>query len=197
MKMKKSILLIIALLLLGISGMALATGNNKGPAVPRRPGRSVQQPMQRRQSAFDKLNLTEKQKSKIKEIRKDFAIKAERIRKSNLSDKQKQERLANLNKDMQSKINSVLTPKQREIRAAAIKQAGERRSRHNGGTDATIIRFRKELKLSDKQIKQIEKINNESKQRIMQVLTAEQRRKLEQIKKDAGPRAERERKQTY
>ncbi|GEM_PF-1480475 len=224
--MKKSILLVITFFLLGISGLALAAGNNRRPVVPGRPGRNVQQPMQRRESAFDKLNLTEKQKTRIKEIRKDFAIKAERIRKSNLSDKQKRERLTNLNKEMQSKINSVLTPKQQEIRAAAIKQAGKRGNHRGEGIGATALRFRKELKLSANQIKQIEKINNESnkririllsgteknrgmirnkiqniqnesKERIMKILTPEQHRKLEQLRKNAGFRRERERKGAY
>ncbi|MDD3927266.1 MAG: hypothetical protein PHT33_11480 [bacterium] len=216
--MKKFLSLVTVLLLLGIAGTAIAADNGKPVPGPGHSGRNMQ-PMQGMQRSFDKLNLTEKQKIRIRQIRKDFTAKAEQIRKSKLSDKQRREKLHNLTREMRAKINNVLTPKQRELRAAAMKNMRERMRHNDRSAGATAIRSRKELGLSDKQVKQIEKINKDSRtrtetlrkansanrvvagsririirrendQRVMKVLTGEQQRKLERIMKEAGPNRE-------
>lgn len=165
--MKRFILLTTVMLLLSsVTGIAFAADNNKPAAGPDNQHSWNMRSMQWMERAYDGLNLTEDQKAKMEQIRKEFADEIKDVQESGLSKEEAREKVMGLSRSMREKINALLTSEQKEKMSANMrKMRGQMRP---GGVNTAVItgRLKKTLGLSDKQIKQIEKIAQEGEEKI-------------------------------
>ncbi len=164
--MKRFILLTTVLLLLsGMAGIAFADDNKPAAGPDKQHGWNMQ-PMQWMERAYDELNLTEDQKAKMEQIRKEFTDELKGIQESGLSKKEARKKVMGLSRSMREKTNALLTPEQKEKLSAKRREMRER-IRPSGVNIAVITgRLEKSLGLSDKQIKEIEKIAGEGEDKI-------------------------------
>lgn len=143
-------------------------GGRRGPGGP---GRGAGDPTARIDYMVRGLDLTDAQKAKIEDIKKEFGPKL---------------------KAAQEKQDSILTDEQKKARTEAIQKAREA----NQGFQNMRETIEKALKLTDEQKKKLEEarkastdLNTALREKVTSILTDEQKKKLEEARQQRGNRA--------
>ena len=171
MKSLRSVL--VGLVCVAITSSVLAAdaapGGRRGPGGPGGAGRM--DPTARIDYMVRSLELTDAQKAKIEEIKKEFGPKL---------------------KAAQEKQDSILTEEQKKARTEAVQKAREA----NQGFQNLRETIEKAMKLTDEQKKKLEEarkgaeeLNTALREKVTSVLTDEQKKKLEASRQQRGNRA--------
>ena len=144
----------------------------------------------RRGSKFDRIGLTDAQRTQLREIRS-----ASRQQIDAIPTAEQKAQMEAIRNDAKSKIEAVLTPEQRQQLEQSSPSGGERKGRGfprvSGLTDAQRTQIREiraasrqqmDAVLTAEQKAQIEAIRNDTKTKMDAVLTAEQRQQLEELR---------------
>lgn len=152
-------------------------------------------------AGLEGLRLTNEQRAKIERIRSETNKKAQEIRASSLAPAERREKLAALMRESREKIAAVLTPEQRarflaesgrvEGRIPRFEQLAERlsltpqqRARLKPIVDyyaAQVRKLRERMPAGPEREQRLRALVQEFRQRTQAVLTAEQRRRFEQV----------------
>lgn len=155
-----------------VGTLAAAEGRKPGARGPGGPGsgRGFGDPTARIDYLVRDLDLTDAQKAKVEEIKKEFGPKL---------------------KAAQEKQDSILTEEQKKARADAFQKARE----SGGGFQNMRETIEKALNLTDAQKKDMEaarkaaeELNGSLMEKIMSVLTPEQKEKVEKARQERGQR---------
>ncbi len=114
-------------------------------------------------------NLSEAQKSQLKAIREEYALKQQRLDAQNLGEAQKKEQKKLLMEERRNNVASILTPEQKAQMTGQWKdKKGERtegKKQHKKGHE----KMKKELSLSDAQVQQLKQQHEAMKSRKMAI----------------------------
>lgn len=194
MKLKQLLVLSAASVLIGGGGFALTNqalanqstliAQNSSPSTEQGEGGEG-----RRGSKFERLGLTDAQKTQLRQIRS-----ASRQQIDAIFTAEQKAQMEAIRNDTKSKMEAVLTAEQRQQLEQSSPFGGERRGRFpriNGLTDAQKTQMREirsasrqqmDAVLTAEQKAQIEAIRNDAKTKMDAVLTAEQRQQLEELR---------------
>jgi Spy/CpxP family protein refolding chaperone len=148
--------------------LAAAEGQGRGQRGPGGPVRGFGDPTARIDFMVRGLDLTDAQKAKIEDIKKEFGPKF---------------------KAAQEKQDSILTDEQKKARTEAIQKARESRESFQNMRET----IEKAMKLTDEQKKKLdearkatEELNTALREKVTSVLTPEQKKKFEEARQRGG-----------
>jgi Spy/CpxP family protein refolding chaperone len=159
-----SMVLALAVSLVMVGSLFAQEKEKKAPREGRRPGGMLE----RLDEMVKNLNLTDDQKAKLEEIKKEYAPKV---------------------KELEQTREGILTPEQKTARAEAMKAAraaGKRGPEARKDVEAAMkLTDEQKTKMADAR-KAIEALQKEIHEKVVAILTPEQKAKLEQQGKERG-----------
>jgi Spy/CpxP family protein refolding chaperone len=168
MRVAKTVLaLAVALVMVG--SLVAQDKEKKAPREGRRPGGMLG----RVDEMVKNLNLTDEQKAKLEEIKKEYAPKI---------------------KELEQTREGILTPEQKKARQEAMKAAKDagksRQEVWQAGQAATNLTAEQKAKMAEGR-KAGEALQKEIREKVMSILTPEQKAQLEQVNKERKHRRSR------
>jgi Spy/CpxP family protein refolding chaperone len=164
-----STVLALAVSLAVVGSLFAQEKGKKGPREGKRPGGAIE----RIDGMVKNLNLTDDQKAKLEEIKKEYGPKL---------------------KEAGQKMETILTPEQKKARqeaAKAAKQAGKSREEVQKEAQAAMnVTDEQKAKMADAR-KAIGALQKEVHEKVMSILTPEQKAQLEQVNKERKHRRSR------